>query len=131
MTPERRHDEHPHPPPGCPEQRKCSDTECREARDLWFTEVLLPKLMIRFWVGITLCVGALSGVFFYMQSTALTAHELKLVSLFETTLAHDKDVARLDVMVSQGQAEVVHSLNKLIDRVDRNLSEIQEIKKSR
>lgn len=131
MTIERRHDEHPHPPVGQIEQRKCSDRECREARDLWVTEVLLPKLMVRFWVGIAITVSSLAGVFFWMQTTSLTAHELKLTNIFETKDAHREDMMRLGGVVTQGQAEVTHSLNKLLDRIDRNLAEIQEVKKAR
>ena len=126
---ERRHEDHPHPPPEIPERRKCSDSECRNARDEWFTEVLLPKLMIRFWVGIGITVTAMAGLFFGMQSAALTAHELKLVALFESKDAHKEDVSRLNLKIDSDQAAITHAMNEIINRLDRNLAEIQEQKK--
>ena len=116
---ERRHEDHPHPPPGIAERRACSDRECMEARNRWFTEELLPKLMVRFWVGIATTVVALAGVFMYLSDAAITRFELKAKSLYEAQDTHDKDMTKIEQKLEENRAELSHSMQEIITEIRR------------
>ena len=77
MTPDRRHEEHPHPPPGCPEQRSCSGDECRGSREEWFKQSLLPQLRADFIKIIIATVLTLWAAISYTTHTQIMGHELQ------------------------------------------------------
>lgn len=129
MTEDRRHDPDPHPPPGIPERRHCSDKECMEARNRWFTEELLPKLMVRFWIGIAVTVTTLSGVFMYMSQNVVRDFELKATAIYESQATHDKDIGEIKSEMRQLSADVTHSMSAVLDRLDRNYQELKAIRR--
>ena len=122
---DRRHDPDPHPPEGLPDRRHCSDKECMEARNRWFTEELLPKLMVRFWIGIGTTVCALAAVFMFLSDVAITRFELKTKGIYEQQATHDKDIDEIKTSVKELSDDVTHSLSAVIDRLDRNYDEIK------
>ena len=114
---ERRHID-TEPPDGV-ERRHCSDRECMEARNRWFTEELLPKLMVRFWVGIATTVCALAAVFMYLSDVAITRFELRAQSMFEAQDTHDEDIIKIDKKLDENRAELTHALQEILSEIRR------------
>jgi hypothetical protein len=116
---ERRTALDPHPPPGCPERRNCSDPECRKARKDWFEEEVLPKIRIQIWIAIFAAVGACSGIFLYLNDSSITKHELKVKDIYETQEHHNRDMSEIRTAVdSLG--------DRIISMLDRNYRAIDE-----
>ncbi len=98
-----------------PERRRCSDKECSAARSTWFTEEILPKLMIRFWIGLVTTLVALAGVNEYMNRNTIRDFELKVVGIYESKESHRMDIAEIKTSMSALGDAVAHSMNKIID----------------
>lgn len=107
----------PGPPNGVERRRACSDNECMEARNRWFTEELLPKLMIRFWIGIATTVVALASVFMYLSTNAIRDFELKATHLYEGQSHHDEDIAKIEIQFGK----LSDQLLTLGEKMDRNI----------
>ena len=115
MTHDLRHDDHPHPPEGVPERRMCNDKVCRQGLKDWFDETLLPNLTIRFWIGIFIAVGAVSGASWFVTEAALVRFELKLKGEYESVGTHRQDIAEIKQSIKDLDIGLTHSINKVLD----------------
>ena len=122
---DRRHDDHPHPPPDVPERRVCSDTICDAARNKWFEDTLLPKLRMEFIKMLVGTVLTLWGVFWYINRNAITEHQLEAVKLFESIPHHESDMSKIEMQIEGMKVDFRATRDDIISRLDRNLSEIK------
>jgi hypothetical protein len=108
--------------------RRCSDAECRDARELWVKETLLPQLRIDFAKMLIATVLTLWAVFFYINRNAITEHQLEAMKLFITAPQHSADVQRIESRLDS----LERSMREVGDKLDRNLLAITEsVKKQR
>ncbi len=128
MTPERRHDEHPHPPPGQPEQRECSDKECRAAREEWVKTSLLPQLRSDFIKILIATVLTLWAAIAFTNHAQIMSHELQDVRMFVTADQHKSDMQQLRADMSGLQEDFKVTKEEILLRLDRNLTEITKLK---
>lgn len=118
--PDRRQDPDPHPPDGV--ERRCSDQMCMEARNAWFMNELLPKLQVRFWIGVVATCTALSGAFFFVTDAVITKFEVRIQRDYELSGKHDADIVRLEAKIDKS----VDSMKEVSDKLDRNLEYIRK-----
>ena len=112
-----------------PERRHCADPECMAARNAWFLNELLPKLTVRFWVGIGSTVMALSGVFWFAIDSAMTKFQLVMKQEYVTVAQHREDMAELKLSMRELSGSVSHTMTEVLNRLDRNLDEIRGVKR--
>ena len=148
MTPDRRHEDHPHPPPGAGERRKCSDLECMAARTAWLDETIWPaladklgareeKILLRIRIETAVMIGMTvifcAGVFAWFDKSSMTSHELDTTSKYVSIPAHTASIARIEASIAELRQTVISSLaankDEILSRLDRNLVEIKERKR--
>jgi len=109
------------------DRRKCSDKECSDARQQWYEQDLLPKLTVRFYVGLTGAVGILAAFFLYLSKNEIRDYELTVRDRYTTLVAHQQDMARIEGKISALEISVGGHLADVRKALDRNLLAIQEI----
>jgi hypothetical protein len=105
------------------ERRKCSDNECKEARQEWFKESLLPQLRAEFAKLIIACVLTLGGVFMFLNRSAITSHELSDTRTYVSIPQHSVDMARIETQMQELKVEFRAASKDIIERLDRNYSD--------
>ena len=142
MTPERRQDDHPHPPPGTLDRRVCSDAECMAARGEWIKQDILPEIarMIersegKIWAKMLIQVATMIGgtvvfcsaVFLYLSQNAIRDYDLVARDRYTTAVQHQVDMARIEGKITTLEVSVSGHLTDVRKAIDRNLTAIQSI----
>ena len=98
-----------------PERRRCSDEECMKARTVWFEKEIMPKLVIRFWIGLAITLGSLTGASVYLTGNAIRDYKLEAVGFFQTQTAHNKDVNEIKESMHELSGNVTHTVNRILE----------------
>lgn len=96
-----------------------------DARNRWFVDELLPKLTVRFWIGIGISVSALCGALFFVVNSLITQFELRLGKEFVSITQHRDDMDRVEKKIDSLGADVTDALQDVSEKLDRNLQYIR------
>ena len=142
MTPERRHDDDPHPPPGSPDRRQCSDAECMAARTAWVEEKIMPeigrmierseaKIWSRSLIQMATMIGGTvvfcAAVFLYLSQNAIRDYDLVARDRYTTAVQHQQDMSRIEGKIVALETSVAGHLMDVRKAIDRNLVAIQSL----
>lgn len=128
MTEDRRHAPNPHPPPGCPEQRECSDENCKAARKEWLMGEVMPHIEKRMYMIVVGAIGVCAASFVWLHDLSNTKLELKIKETYEDRGHHDEDIKRMERMVAEINGNVSHAMNKILDNQIEIKEEIKNVK---
>jgi len=129
MTDDRRRTLNPHPPPGCPEQRECSDEGCKAARKEWLMGEVMPHIEKRMYTIVVSAIVLCAASFVWLHDLSNTKLELKLKETYEDRAHHNEDIKRMEQTVKEITSSLAHATNKIMDNQVMILQELKDVKR--
>ena len=133
MTADRRHTDHPTPPEGLSDRRRCSDSECMSARTEWYESTLLPKLTNMFWKGLFVACSVFLGTFvaslFFIVEAKIDKHTLDATNNLSANYVklpeHNSAISRIERKIESLETSMTDSMQDVSEKLDRNFAQIQ------